>query len=171
MGWGSPIYSERFGLRIINYILTESELEGDGTGFGFNFGIKYDLTEDFSIGLSGCYYNDITLDGKISAATYYAEIDPAVQQQLSGTLDGLIAAGMLDEAGKQSVLGVYSGQKQVVYDKAPGEAILPLPMTIGAGFAYTGIENLLVAADVSWTQWSSWDIIEINMDKANNNGK
>jgi len=149
-----------------NYILTESELEGNGTGFGFNFGIKYDLTEDFSIGLSGCYYNDIILDGKISAATYFEEnnIDPAVLQQLSGTLDGMIAGGMLDEAGKMSILGIYSGQKAVVYDKEPGEATLPLPMTLGVGFAYTGMENLLVSADISWTQWSSWDIINIDMD-------
>lgn len=149
-----------------NYILTESELEGTGTGFGFNFGIKYDLTEDFSIGLSGCYYNDIILDGKISATTYFEEnnIDPAVLQQLSGTLDGMIAAGLLDEASKKSILGVYSGQKDVVYDKAPGEATLPLPMTLGVGLAYTGIENLLVSTDISWTQWSSWDIINIDMD-------
>ncbi len=153
-----------------NHILTETELEGNGTGFGFNFGIKYDLLEDLSIGLSGTWYNDLSLDGKLSATTYYPQpLEQATSTQLNGTLDYLVANGVIDEMTKQVFLGgvqqVYTGAKVIVMDKEKGDAILPLPMTIGAGFAYTGIENLLVSADVSWTQWSCWDVIEVDLKK------
>jgi len=37
-------------------------------------------------------------------------------------------------------------------------------MTLGAGLAFTGIEKLLIAADVSFTQWSSWEVIDIDME-------
>jgi len=147
-----------------NHILTETKLEGDGMGFGANFGIKYDLTECLSLGFSGTWYNDVSLDGKISAATYYPKLDATTAAQLTGTLDYLISVGQLNEATKQGILAVYNGQKVTVYDNAKGDAKLPLPMTIGAGIAYTGIDKLLVSADVSWTQWSAWDVIEIEME-------
>jgi len=147
-----------------NHILTEKELEGDGTGFGFNFGLKYNVTEDLSIGLSGNWYNDISLDGKIRAKTYFAKIDPTLFQTLSNTLDGMIALGVLTAEQKAEIVAVYSGQ---THDKIPvgtkGDATLPLPMTLGGGIAYTGFENLLLTADISWTQWSAWDVIEIEL--------
>jgi len=147
-----------------NHLLTESELSGDGLGFGFNFGVKYDLTECLTLGLSGSWYNDVPLDGKLTASTYYAQISTTQMQQLSATLDQLIAIGQLDQATKMQILGVYSGQKSVVYDGAGGDADLPLPMNLGMGLAYKGVENLLVTADISWTQWSSWDVIEIAVE-------
>ena len=36
-------------------------------------------------------------------------------------------------------------------------------MTLGGGIAYSGVKNLLLSADVSWTQWSQWDVIKIDM--------
>jgi long-chain fatty acid transport protein len=161
----NPLLTQ-FGLAadIYNYILTNTKLEGDGTGFGFNFGLKFDVTKDLSLGLSGNWYNDVALDGKLSATTYYAKIDDATFAQLSATLDGLIQLNQLTPELKQQILGVYSGQKSVVLDKEKGDADLPLPMTIGAGLAYKGIEKLLVSADLSWTQWSSWDAIEIALN-------
>ncbi len=159
----------QFGLAadIYNYILTNTKLEGDGTGFGFNFGVKFDVTKDLSLGLSGNWYNDVPLDGKLSATTYFAKIDEATFAQLSATLDGLIQLNQLTPELKQQIMGVYSGQKNVLLDKEKGDADLSLPMTIGAGLAYKGIEKLLVSADVSWTQWSSWDVIDIAL----NNGQ
>jgi long-chain fatty acid transport protein len=157
---------QQFGLDAANYnhILTDTELKGDGTNFSVNFGLKYNITEHLAFGLSGNYYNDVALDGKINASTYYAQIDPNVQAQLSGALDQLIAANLLTAALKAQIMGVYSGQKVPKYIDAKGDATLPVPMTIGAGFAFTGVENLLVSADVSWTQWSSWDVIEIDLE-------
>jgi long-chain fatty acid transport protein len=157
---------QQFGLttETYNHLLTDTELKGDGTNFSFNFGLKYKITDDLAIGLSGMYYNDVSLDGKVNAATYYAKIDPTIQAQLSGTLDQLIAAGMLTTAQKMQIMGVYSGQKSPKYDNEKADATLPVPMTIGAGLAFSGIENLLVSADVSWTQWSKWDVIDIELE-------
>ncbi len=147
-----------------NHILTEKQLTGDGMGFGANIGLKFDVNDKLSLGVSAIYYNDMTLDGKISASTYYAKVDPAVLQQLSVTLDGLEAMGQISAADKQQILGVYSGQKVTLADDAPGTATLPLPMTVGAGFAYKATDQLMFSGDLSWTQWSSWDVIPIDMD-------
>lgn len=146
-----------------NYLLTETKLEGDGTGFGINFGLKYNLTECLAVGLSGNYYNDVSLDGKVNATTYFAKIDDAKFAQLQGTLSAMVQGGLLSAAQMQQILGVYSGQKQIKYDNAKGDATLPLPMTLGGGLAFTGVKNLLLSADVSWTQWSAWDVIPIDM--------
>ncbi len=150
-----------------NYLLTETKLEGDGTGFGFNFGLKYNLTECLALGLSGIYYNDISLDGKVSATTYFAKIDDAKFAQLQGTLSAMVQGNLITAAQMQQILGVYSGQTQVKYDNDKGDATLPLPMTLGAGLAFTGVKNLLLSADVSWTQWSAWDVIKIDMEEPN----
>ncbi len=146
------------------YILTDKELAGDGWGFGANFGLKFDLSEDFSIGISAAYYNDIPLDGLINATTYYSAIPQATMAQLSQTLDGLITMGQIDEATKMAILGVYSGTKEVQAEDVSAETDVPLPLTAGIGFAYKGINNLLLSADISWTQWSSWDVIEIKLE-------
>jgi long-subunit fatty acid transport protein len=126
--------------------------------------LKFDVNDKLSLGVSAIYYNDMTLDGKISATTYYAKVDPAVLQQLSVTLDGLEAMGQISAADKQQILGVYSGQKVVLADEAPGTATMPLPMTVGAGFAYKATDKLLFSGDLSWTQWAAWDVIPIDMD-------
>ncbi|MDW7681243.1 MAG: outer membrane protein transport protein [bacterium] len=147
-----------------NHIVTEQELTGDGMGFGVNFGIQYDVTEDLTVGISGVYYNTIGLDGNINATTYGAVADPALVGGLDQLLDGMIAQGMMSAADKAQIMAIYSGQKIVRYSDAKGDADLPLPMTVGFGLAYKGIEKLLVSADVSWTQWSSWDVIEIAME-------
>ncbi|MCU0644045.1 MAG: outer membrane protein transport protein [bacterium] len=147
-----------------NHILTDSELKGNGNNFGFNMGIKYNITDNLSLGLSGIYYNDIALDGEITANTFGATIDAAAFAGYKGILDQMLAGNLVSAAQYQQLLGIYSGQKIPKYNKAKGDATLPLPMTLGAGLAFTGIEKLLIAADVSFTQWSSWDVIEIDME-------
>ncbi|MBN2091440.1 outer membrane protein transport protein [candidate division KSB1 bacterium] len=142
-----------------NHLLTETELEGDGMGFSASFGLQYKLAESFTVGVSGTWYNDIALDGKVSATTYYAKANAQTMTALGAQLTAL----GLPADQQQQILGVFSGAKQVKYDKAEADATLPLPMTVGAGFAYTGIENLLISGDVSWTQWSAWDVIDIEM--------
>lgn len=148
-----------------NHILIEKKLEGDGIGFGFNFGVKYNLTEDLALGLSGNWYNDISLDGKISADVYGAKIDPVVSEQLESKLNSMVGAGFITESQKQEIAVVYGGQPVSIYNRDKGEAILPLPMTLGGGLAYSGIDKLLLGFDVSWTQWSAWDSIRIDIEK------
>ncbi|MFZ5515691.1 MAG: OmpP1/FadL family transporter [Candidatus Zhuqueibacterota bacterium] len=146
--------------------LVDKELDGTGSGIGFNFGVQYDLTEDMTIGIAGTWYNDISLDGKISATAYLQESNTTTIQTLDATLGQMVALGMLPAASKAQIMAVYS-EPSVVYDKAKGDAKLPLPMTLGAGISYTGIKNMLIAADVSWTQWSAWDVIEITVEEDN----
>ncbi|NOZ60221.1 MAG: hypothetical protein GXO74_00920 [Calditrichaeota bacterium] len=153
-----------------NHILTEKKLTGNGFGFGANIGLKFDVSEKLSLGVSAIYYNDMTLDGKINAATYGAKISSAIFQQLSQTLDGLEAMGQIDAASKQQILGLYSGQKMVLANDAPGKATLPLPMTVGGGFAYKATDKLMFSGDLSWTQWASWDVINIDMDDGTKSG-
>jgi len=145
-------------------VLTETELSGEGVGFGANVGLKYDFSEDWSVGLSGSWYNDISLDGKISAVTYGATIPQQAFAGLNTFLTGMVAAQQLTEAQKTSLLGAYGGQKIVLNDREKGDAALPLPLVLGAGVAYKGIDKLLVTADVSWSQWSAWDVIEIELE-------
>lgn len=147
-----------------NHILTDTELKGDGTNFGFNFGLKYKIIEDLSVGLSGNYYNDVSLDGEVTANTYGAVVDQAVFAGYKGILDQMLAGQMVTADQYQQLLGIYSGQKIPKYDKAKADATLPVPMMIGGGLAFTGIENLLISADFSWTQWSKWDVIDIELE-------
>ncbi|MBN1154660.1 outer membrane protein transport protein [candidate division KSB1 bacterium] len=149
---------------VFSHVLTETELTGTGVGFGANVGLKYDFSEDWSVGLSGSWYNDIPLDGKISAVTYGAHIPQQAFTGLNTFLTGMVAAQKLTEAQKTELLGVYSGQEIVRNDRDKGDASLPLPMVLGAGIAYKGIDKLLVTADVSWSQWSAWDVIEIELE-------
>ncbi len=146
-----------------DHLLTDTVLDGDGTGFGFNFGIMYKPTENLSIGISGQIYNDIPLEGTVTAKTYMATNLTAHQtvQNLKPIYDYLLSNKIIDADSYNALLNYYSG---VAVDRPVPEKIkadLPLPATFGLGIAYTGINNLLLTADVSMTQWSSWDVIDI----------
>ncbi|MBD3385313.1 hypothetical protein GF407_10360 [candidate division KSB1 bacterium] len=60
------------------------------------------------------------------------------------------------------MLNYYSGGTNTLAEGQEVETDLPLPTKVGAGFAYSGIPNLLISADVAFIQWSSWDVIDIN---------
>lgn len=153
-----------------DHLLTEQKLTGDGWGFGANLGLQYKLTEYLTVGLAGRYYLDQPLEGTVSMLTYTAK--PSAQQSgaLKAQLDALLAAGQLDLATYQKVLGVYSGERINPQTQQPATAPvetevtadLPLPMEVGVGLSYSGIKNLLVNADVAFTQWSAWDVIKID---------
>ncbi len=158
--------------RPFDHLLTEQKLVGDGWGFGANLGLQYKLTEFLTVGLAGRYYLDQGLDGTVSMLTYTAK--PSTQQfnALKAQLDALLAAGQIDAASYAEALGVYSGAtiNPQTQQPAPGPvettvtADLPLPMQVGLGLAYSGIQNLLVTADVAFTRWSAWDVIEIKKE-------
>ncbi len=60
---------------------------------------------------------------------------------------------MVDAATYAQVVGAYSGAIQArLIPKMDVTAEVPLPMNVGAGFAFTGIKNLLVTGDVAMTQ-------------------
>lgn len=141
-------------------ILTESNMTGNGMGFGANVGIQWKPFESLSFGVSAKYYSNITLDGKLSATTYFANY-PQIIPAIKPSLDGMLAGGLIDQATYQQLLGVYSGQKNNTVPEMTIKADLPLPLNVGFGVAFTGIKNLTLSADVAMTQWSSWDIIKV----------
>jgi long-chain fatty acid transport protein len=150
-----------------NHLMTNTILEGDGMGFGTNVGLQFKLAPTLTVGASLRYYQDVALEGKASGIMIFA--NNAVVNQKVKALDAALFKPML-QAGKLSAQSYYvltqfySGR---VDSSSLGvnkeiKADLPLPMCAGVGFAWTGIKNLLVTADVAMTQWSSWDAILIN---------
>jgi len=141
--------------------LSEGLLEGNGMGVGAALGVQYKPVETLTLGASMKWYNDISLDGSISADTYFAK-DPG---NVKPTLDYLLSVKAITSAQYQQLLGAYSGVKATAIAKTDVKADLPLPLNAGIGFAWTGIKNLLVSGDVALTQWSAWDVIEIQDSK------
>ena len=152
-----------------NHLMIDTELTGTGWGFGGNVGLLFNMTDDFKIGLSARYYNDISIDGTINATAYFADL-PAAHNAIQNnalflnTLQGKVAAGEMTESEYGVLTNFYSGGSSVVYEDVSGDTKLPLPMEVGVGLAYTGIENLLLAADFAWSKWSAWDVIEIDLE-------
>jgi len=169
-----------------DHLLTNVDLEGDGMGFSFNLGVKYDVTDYLSVGVSGRYYVDINLDGTLKKDTYFAFMnDMGVGYgTVSAVLDTvnkyvpqqvLTAAGITPEA-QAAMIGMYSGGLDPTNPEGVSKfsdenvkATLPLPMELGLGVAYKPNINLLLSADVSWTQWSTWEVIEIELSDGSTN--
>ena len=152
-----------------NHLLIDSELSGTGFGFGGNIGLMLKVTNDLQIGFNARYYNDVSIDGTINATAYFANLPAAHDFIQNNTLlinqfNNAFANGEISESEYAAVTQFYSGTSAPVYEDVSGDTKLPLPMEVGIGFSYTGIKNLLIAADFSWTQWSAWDEILIELD-------
>jgi long-chain fatty acid transport protein len=147
-----------------DHLLTDTVLNGDGVGFGGNVGIMFKPTESLSIGIEAKFYNDVPLEGTIDATMHFAtlpEAHDAVQPVSNLAFKGMLQSGAIDETEFAILANYYSGGK---LDRAIGLKLktdLPLPNRVGAGFAFTGIENLLISADVAWTEWSKWGVIDL----------
>ncbi len=150
---------------VFNHLLTDTNLEGDGTGYGADFGIMYKPTEDITIGANLQYFSTIGLEGTVDATTYFANNPAAnqtIQMGLKPILDQMVAGGLLTPEQYYVLLNYYSNGTLAKSNNLAVKADMPLPMRAGIGISYTGINNLLIAADVAWTQWSVWDVIDIN---------
>jgi long-chain fatty acid transport protein len=149
------------------HFLVNTKLDGDGWGWGANAGAIWKPFPTLSIGLAGQWYHDLSLDGKINAALYFPynqQAHQTITALIKPTMDQMLQRGQITQEQYLGVVKAYSGERVSVYEGEKGSATVPLPATVGIGFAYTGIENTTLVADVSWTQWSSWDVIRIEMD-------
>ncbi len=146
-----------------SYLLSDAKLKGDGLGFGGNIGVLYKVTKDLHVGVSARYYNDIKLDGSFVVDTYFPN-DLTAQATLSGALQ----AGYITQAQFGQLIVPFSGVKATTLNDTKVKATLPLPMNVGIGFAYYGIQNLTVSMDVDLTQWSAWKVIKIDMSDGSN---
>jgi len=138
-------------------VLTDSDVEGTGYGFGAAFGLQWKPVESLTLGASMKWYNKINLSGTMVADTYY----PVGPANVKPTLDYLKSVNAISAAQYQQLMGLYSGVKNPTIPKKDVTAEMNLPLSYGAGFAFTGIKNLLVCGDVTYTGWSVWDEIAI----------
>lgn len=150
-----------------DHMLTDTILEGDGHGFGANVGLMYKPTESLSIGFEAKFYGNIPLEGTIDATTYFASHEAAhnaIQPVSRLVFTSMLQKGEIDEQTYAVLTNYYSGGTMVRASALPLKTDLPLPKRIGGGIAFTGINNLLISADVAWTEWSVWDVIELYDD-------
>ena len=136
---------------------TQQILEGTGTSFSATFGLQFKPTEKLTLGASGRWYSDVSLSGSVKADAYFPSNPNSI-----ATLQALKAQGLIDDATYMQAAMLFSGTKQRVIDDKDVSASVPLPMNLGGGFAFQATEKMLLAFDVEWTQWSTWDEIPIN---------
>ena len=140
-------------------LVVENNLSGTGSAYGVNIGALYNVTEKLSIGVSARYSTDLALSGDFKQ-TYIMHGDQEKLATLSMVPGESYPGG---EATKTSLLGVFSGQNVTMYDDDV-DADLPLPMTVGIGLGYKASDKLTLSADVSMTNWASWDIITLEQN-------
>jgi long-chain fatty acid transport protein len=146
-----------------DHLITEAHMKSSGNTFGANLGFMYKATQNLNIGASVQYYADLKSSGDYQQMTYFGD-NPAYQAQADFYTEELFQklydVGGLDDEQFQIVSEFYSGNV-LPRVQAEATATIPMPLKAGLGLSYTGFENLLLAFDLSWTQWSVWDVIEI----------
>ncbi|MCJ7813746.1 outer membrane protein transport protein [bacterium] len=156
LGLYQPIHSR---------LILENNMDGkEGTAWNISLGTHIKVNESLSLGVSGRYYTNLKLKGTMNrkvhfpGGTFNASAIAGVFAYLPGaqTVDSLTAIATLPY-----VRQVFTGTTtDTTYD---AEADLPLPLTVGAGIAYKPVPKLTLVADVSWTRWSTWETIDINL--------
>lgn len=145
-----------------NRLIATSNLDGSGSAFGANLGLLYKVSDKLSVGLSGRYSTDLKLKGSMKTllilptnASYMQALGLASQDVAA--MDPAKAAKLMEAAG------AFSGQPypDATEDIDGIEADLPLPWVAGIGVAYKPICKLTLTADVSLTNWSAWDEVEV----------
>lgn len=141
-----------------NRLIAASNLDGSGSAFGANLGLLYKFSDKLSVGLSGRYSTDLKLKGSMKTkiilptnATYYGALVAAAQNPAYADY-----AQLLTQAA-----GAFSGATYLDEEIDDIEAALPLPWVAGIGVAYKPICRLTLTADVSMTNWSAWDEVEV----------
>lgn len=140
-------------------LIVENYLDGsEGQAWAFSFGLHYKPMESLGIGISGRLYTDLKLEGAMTRKIHYPGGASTFITNLRPTFPLMAATGQDTSALKAGIMQTFSGTTQTItYDAS---ADLPLPMTLGIGVAYSPVSRLTLTADVSFTRWSTWDIIE-----------
>jgi long-chain fatty acid transport protein len=144
-----------------DHLLTQAELKGNGTGYGANFGMTFKPTKNLSVGASVQWYADQKLDGTFQNTIYFPDV-PAYNSMAQTFTDSVftkaLQAGLIT-GDQYFILANYFSGQVVDEGKKDVKTSMPLPAKAGLGISYSGIRNLLISADVAYTQWSSWDKI------------
>jgi len=147
-----PMINQPFHTRMV----VENNLDGDGTTWGFNAGLKYDLTEKLSLGVSARVAGDLALSGSMKTA-YYLPYNADVVN----TVTAMIQGGQISQADGMALIGAFSGPAADQHMEENVEADLPLPYTVGFGVAYKASEQLTLVADASLSNWAAWETIDV----------
>jgi len=145
----------------------ENILSGSGSAYGANFGLHFQATDKLSIGLSARYSTDLKLKGD-NTQTIILHGDLQKINALNSLPDFVFASAQdpTGAATKAATLAAllpgFSGAISKTESKVT--ANLPLPITAGIGLAYKASEKLTLVSDISWTQWSSWDVIAVDVE-------
>lgn len=144
-----------------DHFITDVQMEASGSGYSANVGILFKPTDKLSLGASLHYYTELDLDGSYKETTYFGNgrFYNALAVTAANTLRD---AGLITNEQSAVFSAFYSGQSINLQDVSDATAKVPLPMKLGLGAGYSGFRNLLIAADVTYTQWSAWDIIYIS---------
>ncbi len=134
----------------------QQKLDVSGLSYAASFGVQFKPTKQLSFGLAARYYTDVPLKGSIVADAYFPYDEGALNM-----LKKLHDAKQLSDADYAVASTLFSGTKQEIINPDNIEATMPLPLNLGGGVAFRPTENLLVSADVDFTQWSVWDKIDI----------
>ncbi len=146
-----------------DHLLTQAELEGNGTGFGANFGVTFKPTDKISIGASVQWYADQQLEGTFNHTIYFPDVQPFqtfARVLTDSVFTKALQAGMITTDQFFILSQFYSGQVAEEPTKNVKTAV-PLPAKVGLGVSYSGLKNTLLSFDVAYTQWSAWDKIVI----------
>lgn len=122
------------------------KLKGSGFGFVANFGIKYEIGKLLT-GLSVRYNSNPNLKGNIDANAYLPKSDYYYQ----ATKNPIFLGGISNS-------------------KASGSALFKLPLLVDFGLAFKIIDRLNISSFVQYQNWNSFDIIELDIDSANQIG-
>jgi len=165
----------------LSLLVAESELAVSGLGYGANLGVMVKVNDRLQIGVSGRYYGNVKLSGKLNATMYY-DTSAQAQQILDNywrrnpaspinRIDILEAAynkGDIKEYQKNALLNAYSGGTSVFYDNAKATLTIPLPGDAGIGIAYKVINendrHLLLSSDFQIAFNSVWKVFNVDIN-------
>lgn len=139
-----PININPVAVRPFDKITQLNRNDGNGYGFGLNFGVLYDVTEKFHIGLNARVPFDITIEGR-SGLEFYMPIVPYIDSTSIDDPNRPGTAGNLFVAGNKIV------------DSADFKVKLKLPTSFSFGLAYQVNDKFLVSFDAEYTMWSQYE--------------
>ncbi|MBN2104088.1 outer membrane protein transport protein [bacterium] len=157
-----------------DHVIADTYLTGFGLSTGGNIGFMFKPNDKFSIGASIQYYNDVPLEGDATIYTYYpyqADIANMLQDSIrinNHSMEGLLSYyKRLFQSKKISFEDYYvlpkigTGLIDTLRNRDKIRADMSLPIRMGIGISYTGIDHFIFAADVGISTWSAWDVFHI----------
>ena len=157
-----------------DHLIADTYLKGRGLGTGGNLGILYKPFQHFQIGASVQYYANIPVRGEATIYVYYPyqeSIQPLLADSVNiggQSYQGLLAFynqayqdGKIDFTEYYLLSKTGFGSVDTSRNHEDISADMALPLRAGIGMSYTGFPGLTLAADISLTTWSAWDVFQI----------